>query len=364
MKNSIKVSILSITYNQSDYIREALDSFIVQKTNFKFEVIVHDDASTDGTKEILEEYQKKYPEIIKPVYEKENQYSKENFEFITDMYKSAKGDYIAFCEGDDFWTDENKLQIQVDKMEKNPKASICFHQVNISFEANEESDEIWPSKDGEFTVRRLLKENFIQTNSVLYRRQDYSTMKSDIMPGDWYAHLYHARFGEIIFIGKPMSTYRRHEGGVWWDSHKNLHKIWIKYGLKFLKFDEEIIRLYGGSPEYRAAIESKTYNDIRSLAQVDIDHNTELIVGAIENYPELMHLYTKMDLLEDNKLKEEAGIPKLELESLKFENKNNKTTINDLSDQLKILQARLELIEESRTWRLRARFVRLLRKEK
>ncbi len=168
----------------------------------------------------------------------------------------------------------------------------------------------------------------------------------------------------VWFIGKPMSTYRRHEGGVWWDSHKNLHKIWIKYGLKFSKFDEEIIRLYGGSPEYRAAIESKTYNDIRSLAQVDIDHNTELIVGAIENYPELMHLYTKMDLLEDNKLKEDVGILKLELESLKFENKNNKTTINDLSDQLKILQAKLELIEESRTWRLRARFVRLFRKEK
>ena len=116
--NNIMVSICCITYNQEKFIRQALDGFLMQKTNFKYEIIIHDDASTDNTANIILEYEKKYPDIIKPIYQTENQYSKGKKPTLI-TYKAAQGKYIALCEGDDYWIDENKLQLQVDYMEKN-----------------------------------------------------------------------------------------------------------------------------------------------------------------------------------------------------------------------------------------------------
>lgn len=102
---SIKVSVCCITYNQEKYICKALDSFVSQKTNFKFEILVHDDASTDSTSAIIKEYEEKYPELVKGIYEEENQYLKgAKVSFL--LYPYAKGDFIALCEGDDFWCDE------------------------------------------------------------------------------------------------------------------------------------------------------------------------------------------------------------------------------------------------------------------
>lgn len=356
MKSPVKVSILSITYNQSNYIREALDSFLMQKTNFKFEVIIHDDASTDGTKEILEEYQNKHPEIIKPIYEKENQYSKKNFEFITDMYKAAHGDYIAFCEGDDFWTDASKLQTQLDYMEKNPEASLCFHQTRVFFEKGEDKDLIWPDKNKEITKNRLLVENFIPTNSVLYRRQNYSMFRSDVLPGDWYSHLYHAQFGDIHFIDKVMSAYRRHEGGEWWDSYEKPHKLQIKHGVKFLALDKEVARMYGERKEYKKAVEDRIYNDVSSLAQVDIDHGTELISEVAAKYPEFISLYSRRVLAEANKYKpllEQKEIVDEQIEVLSGETEERQSIIVELNKQINYYRDRLGLIENSRTWRFR-----------
>lgn len=123
----IMVSIICNTYNQESYLRQTLDSFINQKTNFNFEVIIHDDASTDSTAEIIREYQSRYPEIIVPIIEEENQYQK-NVNITLDIdLPLAKGKYFAFCEGDDFWIDPLKLQKQVDYMENNPLCTMCIH---------------------------------------------------------------------------------------------------------------------------------------------------------------------------------------------------------------------------------------------
>ena len=108
------VSIHCLTFNQAPYIRQCLDGFVMQKTNFPFEAIVHDDASTDGTAEIIQEYAEKYPNIIKPILEKENQYTKIGFSGIEKlMAEKEQGKYIAICEGDDYWTDPQKLQNQI-----------------------------------------------------------------------------------------------------------------------------------------------------------------------------------------------------------------------------------------------------------
>ena len=107
------VSVRCITYNHEPYIAQALDGFLMQKTNFPFEVIVHDDAGPDKTADIIREYEAKFPKIIKPIYETENQYSKHDGSLGRIVDAACKGKYIALCEGDDYWIDENKLQVQV-----------------------------------------------------------------------------------------------------------------------------------------------------------------------------------------------------------------------------------------------------------
>lgn len=126
-KNEVMVSVICTTYNHCDSLKKCLDSMVCQKTNFNFEIIVHDDNSSDGTTEILKDYAQKYPNLIIPMYEKENQYSQGVNIFDEIMLPVAKGKYYAFCEGDDYWCDENKLQLQYDFMESNPQCSACFH---------------------------------------------------------------------------------------------------------------------------------------------------------------------------------------------------------------------------------------------
>lgn len=128
------LSVRCITYNHEPYIAQALDGFLMQKTDFPFEVIVHDDASTDRTADIIREYEKKFPKIVKPIYEVENQYSKGDGSLGKIMNDACKGKYIAFCEGDDYWIDENKLQMQVDFLEKNPDYGLCYTNFNMLYQ--------------------------------------------------------------------------------------------------------------------------------------------------------------------------------------------------------------------------------------
>ena len=116
------VSILCDTFNHEKYISQALDGFIMQQTSFPFEIIVHDDASTDNTAQIIREYELKYPDLFVPIYQTENQFSKPEVNIWTDItFPKARGKYIALCEGDDYWTDPLKLQKQVDFLEENPE---------------------------------------------------------------------------------------------------------------------------------------------------------------------------------------------------------------------------------------------------
>ena len=131
MSDEIKVSINCTTYNQEMYIAEAIESFLMQKTTFSYEILIHDDASTDNTREIIKKYEEKYPDIIKPIYQSENKYSKGVKVGYEYNFKRARGKYIALCEGDDYWTDPYKLQKQVDYMEANPDCTLCMHSVDL-----------------------------------------------------------------------------------------------------------------------------------------------------------------------------------------------------------------------------------------
>ena len=124
------VSICCLTFNHAKYVRQCLDGFLMQETNFPIEILIHDDASTDGTDGILREYEAKYPDKVFPLYEEENKFT-HGYRGRMDIvfnYSRARGKYIASCEGDDYWTDPLKLQKQVDFMESHPDYSVCFHR--------------------------------------------------------------------------------------------------------------------------------------------------------------------------------------------------------------------------------------------
>lgn len=289
--NSPKVSVVSVSYNQEEYIRQTLEGFLDQQTDFDFEVVIADDASTDRTPEIIQEYADKYPRVIKPILRKKNIGVLQNF---VDTLRAAKGKYIALCEGDDYWTDPEKLQRQFDFMESHPDYAVCFHPVRVVFENNEEKESIIPAIKGKFRPTRedLLKRNFIQTNSVMYRRQPYENMpQEDILPVDWFLHLYHAQFGKIGFINRAMSVYRRHPGGIWWDSYANMEGIWRKHGLRWLGLYVEILKMYRTKPAYRKIAEGSVINMFATLQKIAEKYGEDQFQKALARFPQEAGLY-------------------------------------------------------------------------
>lgn len=178
MKNNTAplVSICTLVYNHEPYLRECFDGFLMQKTDFAFEVLVHDDASTDNSAEIIREYTAKYPDLFKPIYQTENQYSKEVKVSVTYQYPRAKGKYIALCEGDDYWTDPLKLQKQVDILENNEEYG-CVYTAYETVDTKGNTIELLSSvrhMNRSYTgdiFCELLVANFPQTLTVMFRKE-------------------------------------------------------------------------------------------------------------------------------------------------------------------------------------------------
>lgn len=213
LKNEIMVSIDCITYNHEKYLADALDSFLMQKTNFKFEVLIHDDASTDNTREIINQYQNLYPEIIKPIFQTENQYQK-GIQVSIFNFSRALGKYIAFCEGDDYWIDPYKLQKQVDFMESHPKCTLCFHNAIV---VNEEKNVINPSMisdeiyNKELSAGDMAKIGFIPTASKMcptYTMSNLPAWFASSVVGDYPSQLIASSYGYAFCLNEVMSAYR------------------------------------------------------------------------------------------------------------------------------------------------------------
>lgn len=221
------VSISCITYNQAPYIRQCLEGFLMQKTTFSFEVLIHDDASTDGTTEIIREYESKYPKIIKPLYEKENQWVKGRRGSAVFNHPRAKGKYIALCEGDDYWIDELKLQTQFDFMEKHPDCTMCFHNAKIENNLKNKTTNHYQIEDREYSSYELFSNWIVPTASMFFRKDvlDFEILTNkNVLNSDIIYVLLAADKGKVYGSSEKMSIYRMHEGGVTWNPAMNFER--------------------------------------------------------------------------------------------------------------------------------------------
>lgn len=341
------VSVVCVTYNQEAFIAETLDSFLMQQVTFPMEIIVADDASTDKTPEIIAQYAQDHPDIIRPILRSKNIGVLANF---LETMRSAKGRYIALCEGDDYWTDKNKLQKQVRFMDDHPDYSICFHPVEVLFDDGSQESSIYPdtTKETTFTVKRLLTNNFMQTNSVMYRRQDYSMEVEGVMPVDWYLHLYHAQFGKIGFIHDIMSVYRRHEGGIWWGALTDVDVFWEKYGLGHLVLHAEMLKMYGANKAYRPIIISSIVNAARRSIETDAKRHSTIIEDAIRTQPDLVNAFITAQ--HEQLIQTEQALAESKQNEARSVEHVNKLT-NELARKQAVHEAEMHRLLRSRSFR-------------
>ena len=241
-QNRPMVSVVMLTYNHAQYIRKAIEGVLRQKVNFTYEFLIHDDASTDGTANIICEYQNKYPQIIKPIYQSENQYSK-GVDVEKYNYNRATGLYIASCEGDDYWHDEYKLQKQIDFLEDNPTYIGVYHNVYVIDEHDQiiqDDAHIYPILPERIYTHAdaIFFKHPSQTSSGVYHNifymqdsnlnNDYATLK---MAGDAKLPILLTYYGDIFCLRDIMGCYRKniHSGDSW--TAKNINKN--RYGLIF-----------------------------------------------------------------------------------------------------------------------------------
>lgn len=210
------VVIRCITYNHESYIKDTLEGFVMQKTNFPFVAIVHDDASTDGTADVLRKYAEKYPDTILPIFENENQYSKQDGSLSEIMNKACDNygaKYVALCEGDDYWIDPLKLQKQVDFLESHPDYGMCYTRVKRYSQDKNRFIDIW---GGSYeTFDNFLFNNTVPTLTAVLRRDIQIKYIKEIKPenhnwlmGDYPLWLYISKFSKIKFINEVTGVYR------------------------------------------------------------------------------------------------------------------------------------------------------------
>lgn len=209
------LSVCLITYNQVDYIRQAIESVLMQKVSFTWELIIADDYSTDGTREILLEYKNKYPEFIRLILQPSNVGAYRNW---MDLLHAPQSKYVAYFEGDDYWTDSNKLQKQISFMESNASYVLCFHPVVLQ----DENDTIKVDNMTKVPINYeeieslAIHGNYIHTPSIVFRNGLLSfpddMAKSPI--GDYYLYMLLAKHGKIKCLPDTMAVYRVHTQGT------------------------------------------------------------------------------------------------------------------------------------------------------
>lgn len=280
-----KVSVVSTTYNQEAYVRQTFDGFVAQQTDFPVEVVVIDDASTDRTPQIIREYAERHPRLFRPIFRSENVGYKTN---LMSAFSAARGEYVAWCEGDDFWTDPNKLRKQVAFLDAHPKTVLCFHPVQVIWEGGAAQDYIWPPPYWrlDLTVEGLLKRNFIQNNSVMYRRiPPYDDVPAADACFDYYLHVRHAVHGEIAMLTDTMAVYRRHPEGMWYNLVVDPATFWLKQGMGHATTFDAMLDLFPDD-ELRAEILGDHADRVlRQVANVPGPEGRAALLDIIAQHP-------------------------------------------------------------------------------
>lgn len=290
--NSPLVSIRCTAYNHEKYIRDTLEGFVMQKTNFKFEAIIHDDASTDNTAAIIREYAEKYPDIIKPIFETENQYSKHDGSLARIVNNACKGKYIALCEGDDYWIDPLKLQKQVDILEDNPNITMVYTNFSVVNELGIKIPDVryerlkQKSQSGNIFQSLLENGNFVMTLTTMFRREVIFNpiLLNSPVQLDYLYILVAAGMGDLSYIPDITSCYRISPYGQ------------MSTNLKGVKKATDSIRFYIGScyiegkfkpqpSKEDSKIKQQYINDAFTLYRKNIDRNS--LPNILKRHPYL-----------------------------------------------------------------------------
>ena len=212
----MKLSVAMITYNHERFIGKAIESALAQQVNFDFEIVIGEDCSTDGTRGVVLDFQRRYPERIIPILRDENVGAMRNF---AETIGACKGQYLAFLEGDDYWTSADKLRRQIDFLDEHPDYVLCCHRVKYLYETGPADIDIHPLlAAGHYTIQDLLKSNFVMTCSAVLRRDLIGPIPQwlfGLKMGDWPLFAIVARHGKIELMDDVMATYRVHPGGTW-----------------------------------------------------------------------------------------------------------------------------------------------------
>lgn len=224
-----KVSVYMLTYNHARYLDEALRSVLAQKTHFPIEIVIGEDCSTDGTQQIVMRWQQEHPARINALLHKQNLGMLPN---AIATYRACRGEFIAFLEGDDYWTDPHKLQRQVDAIEAHPEWSGCFHRVQYVDESGSSLDKVFPDRlRTEVDFEELCAGNPVQTCSLMLRRSALPEIPEWIcgLPmGDWPICLLAALNGPLGMLPDVMASYRVHRASFW------SSQTWLKRTEQFL----------------------------------------------------------------------------------------------------------------------------------
>lgn len=238
----ILVTIWCITYNHELFIRDAIESFLMQKTDFRYEIIIHDDASTDNTAEIVREYEEKYPDLIYGIYQTQNQLKKNqpNIKWLQDIaIQNCHGKYIAACEGDDYWLDIQKLQMQIDYLEMHPECVMTVHDtVDLDYKKHSVKARNIYAKDCQIPADDIiLQKALLPTASMVYRKVilEMDGFFLDAGVGDYPCLLYALTKGTIYYFSRIMAVYRKGHAGSWRSSMENI-KYNFLHSLRIVAF--------------------------------------------------------------------------------------------------------------------------------
>lgn len=305
------VSICCITYQHVNFIRDAIEGFLMQETTFPVEIFIHDDASTDGTAEIVKEYAEKYPKLFWTVLQTENQWSKgAPNSYFFGLIQKQRGEFIALCEGDDYWIAKEKLQKQVNLLDDQKNLVGCCHEVLTNIPSSKTAllfnsySTFGDSKN--IRLKHLLSSNWLATCSVLVRKKSISNLPDllhGFAMGDWPMWIWATNDGAFLADPQPMGFYRCHAGGVWssLDHSKQLVEI-IKMlsGISHLlenKYEEDgingildcfcqlVIRAFLGSENQgfkvaRKHIETSAWNQKKFMYKLSMRISESQLLGV------------------------------------------------------------------------------------